>query len=99
MIIDDEENILKQVKDALETDDFSVLTAENSKKAFEIMDTKKMEDFGLILIDSSLPNSEKPALFSMQPGKKKNIDTTKIEDFLEKPFSKEQLIDFVKKRM
>ncbi len=99
MIVDKEKNILDEVKNILEQDDLRVITAENSKKAFEIMDTKKMDDFGLILIDSSLPGSKAPALFSMQPNKKKNIDTTKEEDFLQKPFTKEQLIDFVKKRI
>lgn len=99
MIVDDEKNILDEVKNILENDDLKVFTAENSKKAFEMMDTQKIDDFGLILIDSSLPDSKTPALFSMKPGEKTTIDTTKKEDFLQKPFTKEQLIDFVKKRI
>jgi hypothetical protein len=76
-----------------------VVTAENSHKAFEIMDMDEENDFGLILINSSTPDKNLPALFSMKPSKRKNIDTTKIEDFLEKPFTKDQLIDFVKKKI
>lgn len=98
MIVDNEKNILDEVKNILEND-FNVVTAENSRKAFKIMDFEKEKDFGLILIDSLIPNTETPALFSMRPDKRKNIDTTKKEDFLKKPFTKEQLIDFVKKKI
>ncbi len=44
-----------------------------------------------------MPNSKKPALFSIKPKSKKNIDTSREEDFLQKPFTKEQLLNFVKK--
>ncbi len=99
MVVDDEKNVLDEVKTILEKDEYEVVTAENSKKAFELMNTKKIDNFGLILINSSLPDSKIPALFSMKPGKNKGIDTTKTEDFLQKPFTKEQLIDFVKKKV
>jgi FixJ family two-component response regulator len=33
----------------------------------------------------------------MKP-KSKNIDTSKEEDFLQKPFTKEELLDFVKRK-
>ncbi len=98
MIVDKEKNILEEVKNILEND-FNVVTAENSRKAFEIMDFQKEKDFGLILIDSLIPDTDTPALFSMRPDKRKNIDTTKKEDFLKKPFTKEQLMDFVKKKI
>ncbi len=99
MIVDDEKNILDEVKNILEENEFNVTTAENSRKAFELMETKKENNFGLILIDSQLPDSKKPALFSMKPSNKKNIDTTKKEDFLTKPFTKSQLVEFVKKKL
>ncbi len=98
MVVDDEKNILDEIKNILENNEFEVVTAENSKKAFELMGSKKIDDFGLILIDSSLPDTKTPALFSMKPGANKGVDTTKEEDFLQKPFTKQQLIDFVKKK-
>jgi len=35
----------------------------------------------------------------MKPKSKSNIDTSKAEDFLQKPFTKEQLLDFVKSKI
>ena len=99
MIVDDETSILEEVKSCLEEDDFEVVTVDNSRKALELMENDKEDNFGLILIDTSMPDSGKPAFFSMKPRSKKDIDTSKEEDFLQKPFTKEQLLDFVKSKM
>ena len=96
MIVDDETNVLETVKSCLESDDFEVVTATNSREALEIMNEEE-ENFGLILIDTLMPGSNKSALFSMKPRSK--MDTSKIEDFLQKPFTKEQLLDFVKRKI
>ena len=99
MVVDDETSILEEVKSCLEKDDFEVVTVNSSRKALELMEDDKEENFGLILIDTSMPNSNAPAFFSMKPKSKKNIDTSKEEDFLQKPFTKEQLLDFVKNKI
>ena len=99
MVVDDETSILEQVKSCLEDDDFEVVTVDNSRKALELMEGDREDSFGLILIDTLMPNSNKPAFFSMKPKSKKNIDTSKEEDFLLKPFTKEQLLDFVKRKI
>lgn len=99
MVVDDEINILEEVKKCLEEDDFQVITADNNRKALELMQNENEEDLGLILIDTKIPNTDKSALFSMKPGTKRDIDTTKKEDFLQKPFTKAQLIDFIKNKM
>ena len=98
MVVDDETIILEEVKSCLEEDDFEVVTVDNSRKALELMENDKEDSFGLILISTSMPDSGKPAFFSMKPGSKKDIDTSKEEDFLQKPFTKEQLLDFVKSK-
>jgi DNA-binding NtrC family response regulator len=99
MVVDDESGILEQVKSCLKEDDFEVVTVDNNRKAMEIIDDDKEDNFELILIDTSMPDSHKPAFFSMKPKSKKDIDTSKEEDFLQKPFTKEQLVDFIKKRI
>jgi len=99
MVVDDETSILEEVKSCLEEDDFEVVTVDSNRKALELMENDKEENFGLILIDTSLPDSDEPAFFSMRPRSKKDIDTSREEDFLQKPFTKEQLVDFVKSKM
>lgn len=97
MIVDDEKSVLDQVRSSLEESEYEVVTVDNNREAIEMIENDSTDRFGLILIDTSLPDSKKPALFSMKPKTKKNIDTSKKEDFLQKPFTKEQLIDFINK--
>jgi len=99
MIIDDEKDLLEEIRTCLKDDEYQIITANNSREAIELMEQEKEEDFGLILINTSMPNSNTPALFSMKPKTKKDIDTSNIEDFLQKPFTKEQLLEFVKNKM
>ncbi len=97
MIIDDEAHILSDVKSFLEND-FDVITVNNNRKALEMIE-KHNKDLGLILIDSNIPDTEIPAFFSMKPDMDKKIDTTKTDDFLMKPFTRNQLVDFVKNKI
>ena len=99
MVIDDETSILEEVKSCLKEDNFEVIAVNNSRKAIELMDEDMDDNYGLILINTSMPDSKQPAFFSMKPKSKSNIDTSREEYFLQKPFTRQQLIDFVKKRI
>ena len=99
MVIDDESDILKKVNSSLETDNFEVVTASDSRQALELMTEDTEENYGLILIDTPLPGTKKSAFFSMKPKSKMHIDTSKMGDFLQKPFTEEQLLNFVKKKL
>lgn len=98
MIVDNESSILNQVKESLREHDLELVSVKNNREALEMMqdDENKIE---LLLIDSLMPDSKKPAFFPMNPSKTKGIDTTNDADFLQKPFTKEELISFVKKRI
>lgn len=97
MIVDDESDVIEKVKSCLEDDDFEVVTANNSREALELLERDKEENFGLILIDTLMPGSNESALFSIKPRSK--MGAGRIEDFLQKPFTNEQLLDFVKNRL
>ncbi len=97
MIIDDESHVLREVKSFLEND-FNVITVDSNRKALEVIE-KRNKDLGLILIDSNIPDTEIPAFFSMKPDIDKKIDTTKTDDFLIKPFTRNQLVEFVKNKV
>jgi len=99
MVVDDEINVLDQVKSCLEKDNYKVVTVDNNREALELIEKENEEDFGLILIDTSMPNTKQPAFFSLKPKSKKSIDTSNEEDFLQKPFTKEQLVSFVRKKI
>lgn len=99
MIIDDKTSIIEEVKESLEQENFELITAENNRKALELIEEDKEGKYGLILIDTSLPDTKIPAFFSIKPKSNKNIDTSKKEDFLQKPFTKEQLLNFIKSKI
>ena len=99
MIVNDKANLLDEIRSCLESDDFRVVIANNSREALEQMEEKKEENVSLILIDTFMPGSNEPALFSVKPTSRMNVETYKMDDFLQKPFSKEQLLDFVKNRI
>jgi len=99
MIIDEEKSLLEEIKSLLQSDDFEIVTADNSREAIQLMEGDKEDDFGLILINTKMPDSKAPALFSMKPKTKKNIDTSNVEDFLQKPYTKEELLEFIKKKI
>ena len=99
MVVDDDASTLEKVRSLLEKDDFEVITAENSREALELIEKDKDKKFGLILIDTPMPGSKKAAFFSMKPGLDIDKDNSELHDFLEKPFTDSQLLDFIKKKL
>jgi len=98
MIVNDESIILEKAKDIFKEHDLELVSVKNNREALEIMQDNEKK-YELILVDSLTPDSKKPAFFPMKPSNTKNIDTTNDEDFLKKPFTNEELISFIKKRV
>ena len=99
MIVDDEPNMLEEMRLCLESSDFEVITAANSREALDRIGDRNEEDVSLILVDSSLPDGGGYAFFSMKPISRMGVDTINTDNFLQKPFTREKLIDFVKKKV
>jgi DNA-binding response OmpR family regulator len=95
MIVDEEPDFLNEVKSVLEKENVEVVTARNSREALERLQEENEETFDLILVNTRMPGSMlTTALFSMRPALKKL--PAGIENFLQKPFTKEELVEFVK---
>ena len=92
MIIDEEPELADMIQNYLQKDEYNVIKVNNSREALAIIEN---ENINLMLIDTQMPGSSKHALFSMDPNSK--LDISNIDDFLQKPFTKEDLVNFVKK--
>jgi len=98
MIVDEETDIVKQVKSILEKEDVEVVTATNNRQALSRLKEENEEIFDLILVNTRMPGGQKTtALFSMKPMLKKQ--PSGIENFLQKPFTAEQWVEFVKEKI
>ena len=95
MIVDDEIAVLEKVKSFLSEDEIDVVTANNSRQALEILE--KEENIDLILINTPIPGGNTTALYPMKPNSK--FVTSETESLLQKPFTKEQLISFIKDKI
>lgn len=98
MVIDEEEEFLNSVKTVLEKENVTVVTARNSREALERLQIDNEETFDLILVNTRMPGSVLTnALFSLRPALKKL--PAGIENFLQRPFTREELVEFVKEKI
>jgi CheY-like chemotaxis protein len=111
LIIEDEKELLYPLKEFLELEGHSVLTAENGSLAMELLE--KVEMPGLILLDMRMPvmsGWEFAAVFLAKYGKKAKIIVTtaaanaeqraediNADDWVEKPFNLDLLIEKINK--
>lgn len=93
MVVDDEVSVLDQIKSFLD-DEYQVITVENSRQALEMMNEK---DIDMILIDTMMPASMDNGFFCMSPSSR--FDVEEQGNFISKPFTKNQLVDFLNKKI
>jgi DNA-binding response OmpR family regulator len=93
MLVNDKPELIEQIRSYLEDKDYQLITANNTRDA--ITKLEKTDEINLILLGTSLPNDEKSALFCMKPDSRMNVDTSDFEKFLPRPFTKEQLLNFL----
>jgi len=91
MVVDEEVDVVKQLKSYLENDEYEIIDVKNRREAINRMETDKIID--LMLINTSKYSNDTNAFFSIKPKTKTDIDD--VDNYLKKPFTKEQLIKFV----
>lgn len=100
MVVDDENSVQQKIKDFLNKDDYKIISVKDSRQAFKMLDENKDNDYNLFLIDSPLPGfKDKYGLVSMKPDEKISNHKSHEDDFLKKPFTKQQLLDFIREKM
>ena len=99
MVVDKDNILCEQIKEILKEDDVDVISASSNRKAIEMLEELPKEQVTLLLIETILPGSSDAALFSLQPSISMKQDDSNLENFLQKPFTKDQLRDFIKKSM
>ena len=95
MVIDEKTAILSKVKSYLEQVEFTIITVDNNRQALERIEKEQTID--LILVTTLLPESDKTAFFSMKPSDR--LSDGGSDNFLPKPFTKKQLIDFINEKI
>ncbi len=98
MIVEEQTKRLNEIKSLLEKEDFTVVTTRNSREALECLTKRSEESFDLILVNTRMPGSmQTSALFCIKPPLKKQ--SCGIEQFLQKPFTNQELLVFVKEKI
>ena len=92
MVVNDNPDLIEQIRSYLTDSEYNFVAAQNTKEA--ITKLEQSDDINLIILNTSLPDGEKSALFCMKPDSRMNVDTTDFENFLPHPFTKEQLLNF-----
>lgn len=99
MLVGKQLDDLEPVKEFLKQNDINVFTAPDSRQAMELMQQEEENNFELFLIDSVHPDSNKPAFLSLRPMSKMTSDIDNVDDFLERPFTGEQLMEFLNNKI
>jgi DNA-binding response OmpR family regulator len=94
MVVDDELSVLEEIKSFLDDNSFKVIAAQNSREALELMNEK---DIDLVLIDTVIPDGSKTGFFCTFSCNRSNIENA--SNYLSKPFTKDEFIDFLTKKL
>lgn len=113
LVVDDEQTLSTMLKDILETDGFSVITANDGKEALALYEREK-KDIDLIISDLGMPNMDGRQLLSalrtqgnpikfiymtgyLDQGSRKDLIAESANEVLLKPFTVESVLSVVNK--
>ena len=94
MVVDDEVGVQELVRGALLDSETVVVGARNSRAALDLLEDLSCD---LMLVESRLPMSRERVLVPVKPGDR--YQKKRPESFLKKPFTEDELVDFVTKHI
>ena len=97
MIIDEEPNIAHQLQSYITQKDITIKTVPSSRRALDTINED--ESISLLLINTKLPDKDLMGYFSITPDSKSFTNISDENNFLIKPFSKEEFIEFINKSL
>ena len=97
MIVGEKSTHINELKKYFSDDTLNIISVDNSREAIEIIENDSDKNINLVLINTQTPNGENSAFFKMKPESNMNIFSSNNENFLQKPFSKNQFMDFIKR--
>ena len=97
MIVDEENEVIQKAKLFLKDNNIEIISVASSKEAITVLDDNKEPQVDLILVSTLLPGTTKNGLFSVKPTA--SLYDAETKAFLQKPFTKEELVEFVKDRI
>ncbi len=97
MIVDEEKNMIDQVKSLLHAESIHIIHAENTRKALEYIDHEPENKINLILVDTYIPGTDQKGYFSLKTNSR--FTDGALDDLLPKPFTKDQLLSYIWKKL
>ena len=97
MIIDEEPDIAHQLQSYIAQEDITIRTVPSSRKALHTINED--ESISLLLINTKLPDRDSMGYFSIALDSKSFTGLSDEKNFLIKPFSKEEFIQFINRSL
>lgn len=96
MVVDGEQALQSLIARYLAEDDITVLSAMTNRDAVTQLEEKNDAEVDVILVDRKIPGTSMHGLYLVRPGEKMQDPE---ETILFKPFTKQQLKDFIHKNV
>ena len=94
MVVDSEVGVHDMVRGAMQGSNMEVLSACDSRSALVLLEGASCD---LMLVESTMPVSRESVLVPIQPGDR--YQKVCSESFLKKPFTENELVDFVSQHL
>ena len=94
MIINEDPSNINKIRSYFENEEIEIICANSSRSGINFLN--EHNDINLILVKTRHPDSDKNALFSLNPGSDVSANSLDDANYLSEPFSKDEFARFIK---